>query len=375
MFPFGMQMPGRNYEPGNYRYSINGQEKSPEIAPNITTAMYWEYDSRIGKRWNIDPVLKVWESPYACFYNNPLLYTDPYGLDGTGGGNGLTASQTVDAIKLARSVASREASENVKIDDWQSLAIKKELDAKILKYAKENDLGWREGLAFKRQVYLYHTLYFASFVTKVGTLSEEVGQYLYKNTLTDRQKIGITIYSLKLAETHLRKIKGTAAYYGAFLSTYILAKIPELKVGDSNPRVITFSPVNANKRISTYTAIGDDEGILSNVRGRIAKKGWYDVIIHGSENGQFFVVKNASNQTTRYMTASQVYTKMVENGYQQGTKIRLMSCWSGKLQEGVAQELSCLAQAEVVAPTTPTFNVFGVWQKADNGKFIIFKPK
>ena len=84
-YPFGMLMPGRKYSIANtnYRYSINGQEKSTEVDPggNITTAEYWEYDSRIGKRWNCDQVRKEYESPYATFGNNPIRYVDPYGKD------------------------------------------------------------------------------------------------------------------------------------------------------------------------------------------------------------------------------------------------------------------------------------------------------
>jgi RHS repeat-associated protein len=81
-YPFGMQMPGRKYSNGgSYRYSINGQEKEKELNENITTAQYWEYDSRIGRRWNADPIVKEWESPYATFGNNPVLMTDPLGLD------------------------------------------------------------------------------------------------------------------------------------------------------------------------------------------------------------------------------------------------------------------------------------------------------
>ena len=76
-----MQMSGREFSQSNtsYRYSINGQEKTPEIAPNTTTALYWEYDSRIGRRWNLDPKLNVAISPYATFENNPIWYKDPLG--------------------------------------------------------------------------------------------------------------------------------------------------------------------------------------------------------------------------------------------------------------------------------------------------------
>jgi hypothetical protein len=77
-----MLMPGRKYLAPNassYRYSINGQEKESELNENITTAEFWEYDSRIVRRWNVDPVLRVSESPYLCFAGNPILMSDPLG--------------------------------------------------------------------------------------------------------------------------------------------------------------------------------------------------------------------------------------------------------------------------------------------------------
>lgn len=77
-------MPERKFqaEAASYRYSINGQEKESELNENITTALYWEYDSRIGRRWNLDPVVKFWQSPYSTFNNNPIEFADPSGLDG-----------------------------------------------------------------------------------------------------------------------------------------------------------------------------------------------------------------------------------------------------------------------------------------------------
>ena len=98
-YPFGMQMRGRTYQPnGSYRYSINGQEKEKELNENITTALYWEYDSRIGRRWNVDPVLKVGESPYSCFSDNPVLRSDPNGdTDSTKNSSGGPGPATSDA--------------------------------------------------------------------------------------------------------------------------------------------------------------------------------------------------------------------------------------------------------------------------------------
>ena len=80
-YPFGMIMPERKYSANTtkYRYSINGQEKDIELNENITTAEYWEYDSRIGRRWNVDPKPTVGSSPYCVFSSNPIFYVDRMG--------------------------------------------------------------------------------------------------------------------------------------------------------------------------------------------------------------------------------------------------------------------------------------------------------
>lgn len=76
---------GRSYSTGNqYSYGFNGQEKTDEIFKNSTTAIYWEYDGRIGKRWNVDPLSNQFPelSPYSTFNGNPILNTDPKGASG-----------------------------------------------------------------------------------------------------------------------------------------------------------------------------------------------------------------------------------------------------------------------------------------------------
>ena len=79
-YPFGFQMPGRVYE-GDYRYGFNGQEKDNEItgSGNSYTAEFWQYDSRIGRRWNVDPRPSPSISNYSCFSLNPNYYSDPLG--------------------------------------------------------------------------------------------------------------------------------------------------------------------------------------------------------------------------------------------------------------------------------------------------------
>lgn len=86
-YPFGMPMPGRTYQQGAYSYGFGGQEMDDEIAGvgMSYTAEFWQYDSRLGRRWNVDPIDKPWESGYATFYNDPVRYNDPLGLDAQDG--------------------------------------------------------------------------------------------------------------------------------------------------------------------------------------------------------------------------------------------------------------------------------------------------
>lgn len=78
-YPFGWNMPGRQLNPEEYRFGMNGQEKSPEISEGHATALFWEYDGRLTKRWNLDPRPNVSISPYATFGGNPILVADPKG--------------------------------------------------------------------------------------------------------------------------------------------------------------------------------------------------------------------------------------------------------------------------------------------------------
>ena len=81
-YAFGSLMPGRQYSSGTgYRFGFNTQMKSDEISGsgNHTTAKYWEYDTRIGRRWNLDPVYNASESRYLVNGDNFIYYTDPNG--------------------------------------------------------------------------------------------------------------------------------------------------------------------------------------------------------------------------------------------------------------------------------------------------------
>ena len=64
---------------GAYRYGFNGQEHSTELSNDSYTAEFWEYDSRTGRRWNLDPKPRVGISDYSTFDGNPIFSSDPLG--------------------------------------------------------------------------------------------------------------------------------------------------------------------------------------------------------------------------------------------------------------------------------------------------------
>lgn len=80
----------KNSDAERYQVGFNGQLKDNEIygEGNAYTAEFWEYDPRSIRRWNRDPVVKPWESPYAAFSNNPIVFIDVKG-DSVGVPSGL----------------------------------------------------------------------------------------------------------------------------------------------------------------------------------------------------------------------------------------------------------------------------------------------
>ena len=80
-YPFGMLMRERTFSSTNYRFGFNGQEKDDEVSGegNTNTAEYWEYDCRLGRRFNIDPKPNRSLNVYSCFNNNPIGCSDSHG--------------------------------------------------------------------------------------------------------------------------------------------------------------------------------------------------------------------------------------------------------------------------------------------------------
>ena len=75
----------------DYRYAYNGMEQDNEVKGNGNsyTTEFRQYDPRLGRWLSLDPLMSMfpWMSPYVAFDDNPIYYTDPYGLS-AGPGDG-----------------------------------------------------------------------------------------------------------------------------------------------------------------------------------------------------------------------------------------------------------------------------------------------
>ncbi len=93
-------MPGRSYGSMS-KYGFNGHERSDELNNDLYTSEFAEYDSRIGRRWNVDPLaakMPGW-SPYVYAFDNPVLNIDKDGLWGEDGRGKFYNQMGTAAIK------------------------------------------------------------------------------------------------------------------------------------------------------------------------------------------------------------------------------------------------------------------------------------
>jgi RHS repeat-associated protein len=136
-----MNMPGRKFRAaGNeYRYGFNGQEKSTELQEDSYHAEFWQYDARLGRRFNPDPIYK--NSPYETFGGNPLLFSDPYGLDTSSSKKGrldgdVFRSKTGNSYFYEKKVNGK----------WQNMGESSELEAVTVSAKRKRTLADNSGL-------------------------------------------------------------------------------------------------------------------------------------------------------------------------------------------------------------------------------------
>jgi RHS repeat-associated protein len=102
-YAFGMQMPGRGFSSGSYRFGFNGKENDNEVKGDGDQQNYGLriYDPRLGKFLSVDPLTKKypWYTPYQFAGNKPIQFLD---LDG-GEENNTTKEKRTDSKNPADS--------------------------------------------------------------------------------------------------------------------------------------------------------------------------------------------------------------------------------------------------------------------------------
>jgi RHS repeat-associated protein len=81
--PFGVELDGRSLRSEGYRYGFNSMEKDDEVKGSGNSYDFGArmYDSRVGRWWSRDKIVKSDLSSYQFSRLNPLLYIDKDGND------------------------------------------------------------------------------------------------------------------------------------------------------------------------------------------------------------------------------------------------------------------------------------------------------
>lgn len=210
-YVFGMGQPGRSYSAGNYRYGFGGQEMSNEIKGigNSYTAEFWEYDPRLGRRWNIDPVDKEYESPYAAFGNNPIWNVDPNGADTA---KYLSNSQLSAAVKIAYNVINNDVkAKKYNASNDKSAA----LNEAMLAYWKTHQSEYNFNAAAEFQ-YVTNQYYkgFVEVATGSSSAWARLGERVNNSNISDAtnvQQAAITIQAYNGRTTQIINMGANAA--------------------------------------------------------------------------------------------------------------------------------------------------------------------
>jgi RHS repeat-associated protein len=211
-----MMMPGRSYSAqSGYRYGFAGQEMSNEIKGNGNsyTAEYWEYDPRLGRRWNVDLIQKAYESPYVAFGNNPIWNIDPNGADTS---KYLSNAQLVDALKIG----SNEIKSVIKDKrTYRSDQVTNNLNKAVLDYIDKNNLSFGAAAEFQEAVTeYYHGLEAVALYNKSDF--EKLDRSVINNkSVSNYQTVNISVGMMRESHANLWQFMGTSSEVAFFVAS------------------------------------------------------------------------------------------------------------------------------------------------------------
>ena len=140
---------------------------------------------------------------------------------------------------------------------------------------------------------------------------------------------------------------------GGYLGAKSVYELASLKLtGNSkwfNANVVDDVVNNGSFSVGDASLMESNDAFLRNIskRADVDENGYYDIIAHGTKNG-IEITHNGKKMTVD----SRIAARLIQNsdGYN-GQNIRLLSCNTGALDNGFAQNLSNKLNVEVCAPT------------------------
>lgn len=123
---------------------MNTQERETELGEGVTSAEFWVYDGKLGRRWNLDPIDQLFNSNYSTNGNNPIFFCD---ILGNIFGKGKEHVEEYKSVLKSKVAASRQEQEKIqkKIDNRIQKQLKKNPEFNIDKDKKITE--WRQNLA------------------------------------------------------------------------------------------------------------------------------------------------------------------------------------------------------------------------------------
>jgi len=202
------------------RFGFNGQEKDQEIYNNqsTTTATFWEYDGRIGRRWNLDPKPQIFISDFACFGNNPLSFSDLLGDKFKKSSDEQTASTMKKDFKNKENKYKRSADKYGKKMDEAALNGDRKAEMEYLSKWEEADAGVKEmqqaqneidELGSSSEVFTFNRL---SPISKIGFVNKDNEGTIVINYLNFSNKVHETKHAFQHIAGKLEFVDGGVKY-------------------------------------------------------------------------------------------------------------------------------------------------------------------
>ncbi|MFN7302607.1 MAG: M91 family zinc metallopeptidase [Bacteroidota bacterium] len=148
-YPFGMQMQGREFAGGmGYRWGFGSQETDNEVSGrgNSYTAEFWQYDNRLGRRWNIDPKPNASISTHSTLGNCPIMFMDPMGDTIVIAGSRGFINRTMKALEIMQTTDEGKRIYDKLHSSKNQYTIRKH-DVNVTKVRSDSDLplDWKVG--------------------------------------------------------------------------------------------------------------------------------------------------------------------------------------------------------------------------------------